>query len=431
MEAIRKQAEAGNTAVVAQAIAPDAVKYIGESASYIARGGREEQGGSTLGKVLKTVATIAVPVVAAVAAPFLAPIAGAALGAIGLGGVGSALGLGALGAGTIAAPALGATALGSGLTGSLLGAGLGAGVGALTGQGALTGAITGGLGGGIGGAANIGSLVGLAPSAGTAGTAGAFGGLPSAITNSGSAAGLGAAGTAGTAGTAGLSTLGSAAATGLAPSLVQGAVSLITPLLSKQIESTAAKLTSGDKQGGLVDLALTMYNKPPEGLTEEERRAVEETSQLAATNRELFNKRVEQANVAWQTAQANPEQAYGEVATATERNLRERLRKTGGAGQSARRAYMERQAAISGAQAGSAAVTGETSRMTKDLASTAGLMPTSAPETAGRATLPLYQAADKRMQLWKEQQSRAIGSLYGGNMYGGGNSAKFGLSYAQ
>jgi hypothetical protein len=192
------------------------------------------------------------------------------------------------------------------------------------------------------------------------------------------------------------------------------------------------KLTSGDKQGGMVDLALTMYNKPPEGLTEEERRAVEETAQLAATNKELFTQKVEQANALWQTAQANREQAYAETQTAVQRGLKEQQRRYGGGtGSAARRGYMAREAAIKGAQAGSAAVTGEETAAAGRMSTAAAALPTSAPETAARATLPLYQAADKRTQLWKEQQSKAIGSMYGGSMYGSGGGAKFGLSYGQ
>ena len=355
--------------------------------------------------VLKTVAMIAVPFIAAVAAPFVAPLIGGALGTIGLSGIGTALGLGGAG--------VAATGLGSGLTGAALGAGLGAATGAATGRGALMGAITGGLGGGLGAAAGLGQAVGLAPS-----VAGAPLNLPGAILAGTATSGGAMAPVAGGIG---------AAATGIG-----GAAS---PVLSNVIGNLANKFIQGIDPGGLADLGMTMYNKPPDGLTEEEKRAVYETAQLANTNKELFAQRVEQANAVWNTAQANPEKAYAEAVSGVERNRRESQRqygmgKFGGTGSERRQAGLARAGAIEALRAGSAAVAGETSRAQRDMSAAAGLLPTSAPIGPAAATLPLFQAEELRQQKYQEQLARASGGLFGG-IYNKNRTPQFSISYGQ
>jgi hypothetical protein len=419
------QAVASGNAALAAQINPQAAKYIGESSSYIARGGAPEQK-SALGGILKTVATIAVPVVAAIAAPFLAPVIGTGLAAVGLAGLGSTLGLGALGGAA-------ATSFGAGLTGAALGAGLGAGVGAATGRGALSGAITGGLGGGIGGYMGLGSALGLGPTA-TAGTVGATGGIPVGVVGGAGgmavptfgAASLGSLG-AGTLGTAGaLGTLGTTGA------IAAGAGS---PMLSNIIGNLANKFIEGINPGGLADLAMTMYNKPMDGLTEEEKAAVNETAQLARTNQDLFKQRVEQANAVWNAAQANPEKAYAEAVSGVQRGLRETQRqygtgKYGGTGSERRQAGLARAGAIEAERAGSAAATAETERSDRELAAAAGLTPTSAPQGPAASTLTLLQADDVRKQKYQEQLAKSVGGLFGG-VYNRGATPKFSLSYGQ
>lgn len=412
--AAQEQINKGNALGAAAIADPNVAKYVSESAGYIARGGGEEQGGSKIGSVLKTVATIAVPVIAAVAAPFLAPIAATGLAAIGLGGVGTALGLGAA--------AGGVTALGTGLTGAALGAGAGAATGALTGRGALTGAITGGLGGGLLGYGNFGgALTGLAPA--SAAPLNLPGSILAGTATAGGAMAPTAAGLGGAAGTIGLAGAGAVAA---------GAGS---PMLSNVISGLADKFIQGIDPGGIADLAMTMYNKPVEGLTEEERRAVSETAQLARTNQDLFKQRVEQANAVWNTAQANPEKAYAEAVSGVQRGVREAQRRYGtgaygGTGSERRQAGLARAGSIEAQRAGSAAVAGETSRAEKDMIAAAGLTPTSAPIGETMAALPLFQAAEKRKQQYQEQLARATGGLFGG-VYNKSRSPQFSLSYGQ
>ena len=356
---------------------------------------------------------IAVPFVAAVAAPFIAPIAAAGLGAVGLGGIGTALGLGA-GVG-------GVTALGTGLTGAALGAGLGAATGAATGRGALMGAITGGLGGGLGAAAGLGQAVGLAPTAAAAPL-----NLPGAILAGTATTGGAMAPVAGGLG---------AAATGIAGAAAPTLAGAAAPALSNVIGNLIGKFAEGVTAGGITDLAMTMYNKPEEGLTEEERRAVYETAQLAQTNQDLFKQRVEQANAVWNTAQANPEKAYAEAVSGVQRGLRESQRRYGtgaygGTGSERRQAGLARAGAIEAQRAGSAAAAGETSRAERDMAKAAGLLPTSAPTGPAAATLPFFGLAEKRQQEYQKELARATGGLFGG-VYNRGATPKFSLSYGQ
>jgi hypothetical protein len=365
--------------------------------------------------VLKTVAMIAVPFVAAVAAPFIAPFAAAGLGAIGLGGLGSAIGLGSA--------AGGISALGTGLVGAATGAGLGAATGALTGRGALMGAITGGLGGGLGAAAGLGQAVGLAPAATTVSPA--LAAAVPGITGIGTAAGLAPAAVGGI----------GAAASGIAGAAAPSIAGAASPMLSNVIGNLVGKFAEGITAGGIADLAMTMYNKPEEGLTEEEKRAVYETAQLANTNKELFAQRVEQANAVWNAAQANPEKAYAEAQSGVQRGLREQQRRYGtgqygGTGSSARQAALGRSAAIEGAKAGAAAASAETERSDREKLAAAGLLPTSAPVGPAAATLPFYGLAQKRQDEYNKELARATGGLFGG-VYNKSSTPKFSLSYGQ
>ena len=313
------------------------------------------------------------------------------------------------------------TALGTGLTGAALGAGAGAATGALTGRGALTGAITGGLGGGLGGYMGLGSALGIAP-ASTA-PLNLPGSILAGTATAGGAMAPVAGGLGGAAGTLGLAGAGTVAA---------GAAS---PMLSNIIGNLANKFIQGIDPGGIADLAMTMYNKPIEGLTEEEKRAVNETANLARTNQDLFKQRVEQANAVWNAAQANPEKAYAEAVSGVQRGIREAQRRYGtgaygGTGSERRQAGLARAGAIEAERAGSAAAAGETSRAQKDMAAAAGLLPTSGPVGAAAATLPLYGLAQKRQEEYDKELARSVGGLFGG-VYNRSRSPQFSINYGQ
>lgn len=319
--------------------------------------------------VLKTVAMIAVPFVAAVAAPFLAPIL---------------------------APVLGAGAFATGVTGAALGAGLGGITGALTGRGALSGALMGGLGGGLGAAAGLGPSLGFSPGAGGAGVLGGLGGLGAAAPMQLPGAALGA--------------------TGIAGAVTPSATTMATGLLSS--------LASGVTPGGIANLAMTLFNKPETELSATERAALMETAQLAQTNQDLFKKRVEDALTLRGMAAPNPEQAFAEAQQATQRGLREAQRRYGGTGMDARRGALERQASIEGVRAGTAAVRGEMARGFEQTKQAMATMPTEAPGvTPAGLAVQAEDVARKRRAAAAEQQGRAVAGLFAkppgtGNLFG-------------
>lgn len=309
--------------------------------------------------VIKTVAMIAVPFIAAVAAPFLAPVALTA--------------------------ALGATAA-TGLTGAVLGAGLGGLTGAVTGRGALTGALMGGLGGGLGAASGLGQALGIGPSAAA--------GLPTQLPG----AALG-----------GIATPGAATA-GIAGAVAPSAATTATSLLSN--------LAGGITVPGLANLAMTLYNKPESELSATERAALMETAQLAQTNQDLFKKRVEDAVTLRNMATPNPEQAFAEAQMGVQRGLREAQRqyaaRYGGTGADARRGALERQATIEGVRAGTAAVRGEMARGFEQTRQAMAAMPTEAPGvTPGTVAMQFEDMQRKRQQAGDEQTAKAVGGLFG------------------
>jgi hypothetical protein len=172
-----------------------------------------------------------------------------------------------------------------------------------------------------------------------------------------------------------------------------------------------------------------------EGLTEEEKAAVNETAQLARTNQDLFKQRVEQANAVWNAAQANPEKAYAETVSGVQRGLRETQRRYGtgaygGTGSERRQAGLARAGAIEAERAGSAAVTAETERADREMAAAAGMTPTSAPQGPAASTLTLLQSDDIRKKQYQEQLAKSVGGLFGG-VYNKNRPPQFSLSYGQ
>jgi hypothetical protein len=207
-------------------------------------------------------------------------------------------------------------------------------------------------------------------------------------------------------------------------------------MLTNTIGNLAGQFVQGITAGGLTDLAMTMYNKPLEGLTPEERAAVAETANLARTNQDLFKQRVEQANILWNAAQANPEKAYAEAVSGVQRGLRESQRRFGtgqygGTGSERRQAGLARAGAIEAQRAGSTAAAAETEQATREMATAAGTTPSTAPTGAYAATLPLYQASDLRQQQYKEQLARATGGLFGGSVYNRSSSPQYSINYGR
>lgn len=151
-------------------------------------------------------------------------------------------------------------------------------------------------------------------------------------------------------------------------------------------------------------LAMTMYNKPPEGLTAQERAFVDETASLASTNRELFDERVRAARRLLQQGTPNPEQAFAQSNIAFQRRIRE-------AG--LRSPEDERRALIEGTRLGAAAIPGEYARAAG--ATQAGLtaMPTTAPAGAASMALPAYRDVERRQREYEASLSKSLGGLAG------------------
>jgi hypothetical protein len=330
-----------------------------------------------MSKGVKTVLGVA----AAVAIPFVAPVIAAALPVVaGLGAAGSAL----------------------------VGAGLGAGAGAISGGG--TGALLGAAGGGLGGFTGGGGLSGLFGGAGGA-TSGLFGaGAPAAAGTVG-ATGATPVGVIGGLGTTAVPTIGAAAP----------AAGLTTGGVSGTILNLGRQLAGGVSVPGLANLAMTMFNKPQEGLTSAEQAALIETAQLAQTNRDLFNQRVSEAQRLINMGTPSPEQAFAEAQGRVERGFREAEREAAlrGASTPTSRRSMARQAAIAGTREGTLAVNRDFERAAKIRQMGVAAMPTEAPVGPSYAGLMFAGLPEKRQQTYQQETARAVGGLFGPATSGG------------
>lgn len=312
--------------------------------------------------------------VAAIIIPFAAPFIAGAIG------ISSAVG-----------GLLGSTALGSTVGSALVGAGLGAGTAALTGQNVGMGALFGGLGGGLGGFTQAGGFSSL------------FGG--GAGTGASAAVPTGGEGLVGGASTAATVPTAAGAPMQLAGAATGGAAA--TGGFGGTISSLGASLAKGLNPSALAQLAIAMFNKPPEGLTAAEQAALQDTAQMAAQNQELFRQRVEQARAMINAGTPNPEQAFATVAMQVERQAKEATR--GGT------EFDERRAAIDRQRLGAGAVAQEATRATQSRMAGLQSLPAQAPAGPGISALPIYNAAQKREDQYNEQLMRAVG---GGGMFG-------------
>jgi len=155
---------------------------------------------------------------------------------------------------------------------------------------------------------------------------------------------------------------------------------------------------------GVGQLAMTMYNRPPQDLTPEERDYVRETAELAGTNRALFEERVSAARRLLQQGGANPEQAFAQARLGVERGFRER---------GFRSAADERRAAIEGTRLGAAAVSGEQTRAATATQAGLSAMPTMAPAGAASMALPAFRDVERRRREYEADLARGVGGLAG------------------
>lgn len=292
-------------------------------------------------------------------------------------------------------------ALGTAGTAGLIGAGLGAGVGAATGGG--RGALLGAAGGGFGGFAGAGGLSGLFGGAGGAG-GGLFGGgagAPMALPGAAATTPVGGA-------------LVGATPTGLGTGTTAG---LAAPGvgISDTILGLGKQLAGGISVPGLANLAMTMFNKPQEGLTPAEQASLMETAQLAQTNQNLFKQRVSEAQRLINMGTPTPEQAFAETQGRVERGYREAERTAAlrGASTPESRLVSQRQAALAGTREGTLAVNRDYERAAKIRQIGVSAMPTEAPVGPAYAGLMYAGLPEKRQQTYQASLGQAVGGLFG------------------
>lgn len=255
----------------------------------------------------------------------------------------------------ISAPIAGALGISGTIGTALVGAGIGGLGAAAAGMNPLVGAALGGLGGF--GAARAAS--------GDAGGGGLFGGL------------LG----------------GGKAETGEAPA--------------------AAAPAAGLNLGNIAPLAMAMFGKSPQNLTPEELAAVERNKEIAATERGVFNQKLEGARALMQAGEANPERAFAEAQMGAQRGLREAERTSTLAGRPGLQDAERRRASIEGARLGTAAVTGEQTRAAQTKAAGLSMLPTNVPTSGEELNMAIYSDLYKRRADYARDLSGAFGQMYG------------------
>jgi len=212
---------------------------------------------------------------------------------------------------------------------------------------------------------------------------------------------------------------GAGLATGAAPGFSGSVAGAAAPSffsaegLGRAVGNLGAGLTTPSGLASVGQLAMTMYNKPPEGLTPEERAYVEETSRLAGTNREMFDQRVAAARRLLQQGTANPEQAFAQASMGAQRRSRE-------AG--LRSENDIRRSEILGGQAGAEAAAAENVRATTALTAGLNAMPTTAPAGAATLALPAYRDVERREREYYRDLASGFGGL--ASAFGGRSSTQ-------
>ena len=275
-----------------------------------------------------------------------------------------------------------------------------------------TTALAGGLGsvlagGEFGQGALIGGTLGLASSAAPMlGASTTAAGEAAAATAAGEAAATTAAGEA----AAGLTTAGKAAAT------TAGEVAATTAgeVAKKGLIDTA--IASLSDPAALTQLAITVFGAPPQSLTAQEEALLAELQQTAATNEQLFETKVAEAESLMQMAEQQaprPEQAYAETKIAAERQLAEQTRGMGGE----EAAFAQRRSGIRSAQAGATAAAAEEARgrQTQTQLMQAGLaaLPSAAPTGYAGLAMPTYEALQQRQYSFYDDLAETAGDIFG------------------
>ena len=203
--------------------------------------------------------------------------------------------------------------------------------------------------------------------------------------------------------TAGLTTAGEVATT------------QVTQEVAKQglLDTAIASLSD---PAALTQLAVTVFGAPPQSLTAEEEALLAELQQTAATNEQLFETKVAEAESLMQMAEQQaprPEQAYAQTKIAAERQLAEQTRGMGGE----EAAFAQRRSGIRSAQAGATAAAAEEARgrQTQTQLMQAGLaaLPSAAPTGYAGLAMPTYEALQERQYSFYDDLAETAGDIFG------------------
>jgi hypothetical protein len=229
--------------------------------------------------------------------------------------------------------------------------------------------------------------------------------------------GLGAFGAAGGFGKLGTAVKGmfGGVAGGAAPAAA-GTAATTAPAVAATTTGAAAAgggFLSGLNLSNIAPLAMAMFGKAPQDLTAEELAVIERNKETAATERGVFNQRLDAARALIQAGEANPERAYGEAQMATQRGLRDTERTAAVAGRGGLQDAERRRAAIEGARIGTAAVTGEQARAAQTTAAGLSALPTNVPTTGEELNMKIYEDLYKRRSDYARDLAGGFGQMFG------------------
>ena len=274
-------------------------------------------------------------------------------------------------------------------------------------------------------AAPIAGLIGVSGTIGTALVGAGIGGLGAAAAGvnpmigaalgglGAFAAGGGGAAAGGAGGLFGKGGLFTGAAPGSTASMLGTAGAAAAPATGL---TTAAAAGGGLSLGKLAQygpLAMAIFGKAPQNLTQEELESLQTNAEIGATERGVFNQRLEGARSLLQQGEARPEQAFAEAQLAAQRGLRETERGATLAGRAGLQDTERRRASIEGARIGSAAVTGEQARAAQTKAAGLSALPTSVPTSANELNKKIYEDLYQRRADYSRDLSTAFGNIAG------------------
>lgn len=170
---------------------------------------------------------------------------------------------------------------------------------------------------------------------------------------------------------------------------------------------------AGLNLGNIAPLAMAMFGKAPQNLTPEERAAIERNKETAATERGVFNQRLDAARSLIQQGEANPERAFAEAQMGAQRGLRDTERTAALSGRGGMQDAQRRRAAIEGARVGTAAVTGEQARAAQTTAAGLSALPTNVPTTGEELNMAIYKDLTKRKSDYARDLAGGFGQMYG------------------